>query len=152
MAQLVEQLIRNEQVAGSSPATSSKNILLQQQKDIFYGSVEQSSSFVGANLFALCRVAGSSPATSSKLKSVNMMFTGFQSVDKLKNSAESALGVFLGFARRENPVFSRRNVLASFQEQPQSKLVRIYKFCEIRLGRWWERGRCPCDPLSCGRL
>ena len=40
-------------------------------------------------------------------------FSG-QSVDKLKNSVESALGVFLGFARRENPVFSRRNVLASF--------------------------------------
>ena len=35
MAQLVEQLIRNQQVAGSSPATSSKKILVLRDKDFF---------------------------------------------------------------------------------------------------------------------
>ena len=36
MAQLVEQLIRNQQVAGSSPATSSKKILVLCGQGFFY--------------------------------------------------------------------------------------------------------------------
>ena len=36
MAQLVEQLIRNQQVAGSNPASSSKNTARMQQQRLYF--------------------------------------------------------------------------------------------------------------------
>ncbi len=57
MAQSVEQLIRNQQVAGSSPASSSKKDPSQQGLDLFFSTdldgLEGGSRFAGAKRFAL---------------------------------------------------------------------------------------------------
>ena len=41
MAQLVEQLIRNQQVAGSSPATSSRKIRFRKEADFLFIRIEK---------------------------------------------------------------------------------------------------------------
>ena len=57
MAQSVEQLIRNQQVAGSSPASSSKNNPSHFGVDYFFtdcmDGLEGGSRFAGAKRFAL---------------------------------------------------------------------------------------------------